>query len=68
MLHLKSDHKLVDTEIKYRPKTIGEFVFATQELQEIVNAYCTGTVTRPLILSGKNGTGKSLLAELLSPV
>lgn len=56
---------IVDTEIKYRPKTIADFVFPTQCVKDVVDAYCTGGVTRPLILCGKNGTGKSLLASLI---
>jgi DNA polymerase III delta prime subunit len=56
---------LVDTEIKYRPTKIADLIFPNKEVEEIIKAYSTGEVTRPLILCGKNGTGKSLLAELL---
>ena len=56
---------LVDTEIKYRPTKIADLIFPNKEVEEVIKAYGTGQVTRPLILCGKNGTGKSLLAELL---
>jgi hypothetical protein len=57
--------KIVDTERKYRPTSLNEFVFPNAQVEEIVRAYGSGYVTRPLILSGQNGTGKSLLSELI---
>lgn len=56
---------IVDTEKKYRLKTLDDFVFPNEEVEELARAYGTGEVTRPLILSGPNGTGKSVLAELI---
>ena len=56
---------LSDTERKYRPTNLNEFVFPNTQVEEVVRAYATGDITRPLILSGKNGTGKSLLSELI---
>jgi len=57
--------KIVDTERKYRPTNLNEFVFPNAQVEEIVRAYGTGDITRPLILSGPNGTGKSLLSEII---
>ena len=57
--------KLIDTERKYRPTSLNEFVFPNAHVEEVARAYATGDITRPLILSGKNGTGKSLLSELI---
>lgn len=57
--------KIVDTERKYRPRSLQEFVFPNKQVEEVAKAYGTGEVTRPLILSGSNGTGKSLLTELI---
>ena len=54
-----------DTEMKYRPQQLNRFVFPNSEVEEVINAYASGKATRPLLLSGKNGTGKSLLASLL---
>lgn len=56
---------IVDTEKKYRPRNLVDFVFPNDEVREVVTAYGSGKITRPLILSGKNGSGKSLLAELI---
>ncbi len=55
----------IETERKYRPKTLNDFVFPDEKTKEIVSAYATGEISRPLILNGLNGTGKSLLAELI---
>lgn len=57
--------KIVDTELKYRPQTLSDFVYPNKEVREVAAAYGSGAVTRPLILSGSNGTGKSLLADLI---
>lgn len=57
--------KIVDTELKYRPQTLSDFVYPNKEVREVAAAYGSGAMTRPLILSGSNGTGKSLLAELI---
>jgi DNA polymerase III delta prime subunit len=56
---------IVDTERKYRPRTLVDFVYANDEIKDVVSSYGSGNMTRPLILSGTNGTGKSLLAELI---
>jgi len=57
--------KIVTTEVKYRPKTLGEYVFPNDEVREVAMAYASGEQSRPLILHGSFGTGKSLLAELI---
>lgn len=57
--------KIIDTEYKYRPSSLNEFVFPNKQVKELVKAYGTGEITRPLILSGTNGSGKSLLSELI---
>lgn len=57
--------KIVNTEIKYRPKTLSEYVFPNDEVREVATAYATGQQSRPLILHGSSGSGKSLLAELI---
>ena len=57
--------KIVDTEKKYRPRSLADFVFPNKHVEEVAKAYGTGEITRPLILSGTNGTGKSLLSELI---
>lgn len=57
--------KIVDTELKYRPHSLDDFVFPNKEVQEVATAYGSGKITRPLILSGSNGTGKSLLTQLI---
>ncbi len=56
---------IVDTEKKYQPRKLSDFVFPNKEVYEVANAYGSGNVTRPLILNGTNGTGKSLLANLI---
>ncbi len=55
----------INSEIKYRPKTLAEFVFPNEEVKELITAYAAGQCSRSLILAGTNGTGKSLLAALL---
>ena len=57
--------KFFNTEAKYSPKNLEDFVFPSHDVKRTVTAYASGEVTRPLILSGRNGTGKSLLARLI---
>lgn len=57
--------KIIDTEYKYRPRSLDEFVFPNKQVEELAKAYGTGEITRPLILSGTNGSGKSLLSDLI---
>jgi replication-associated recombination protein RarA len=55
----------MNTQHKYRPKNISEFVFANDQVERQVKRYVTGKTVRPLVLYGPNGTGKSTLAELI---
>ncbi len=57
--------KIVDTEKKYSPRSLADFVYPNKHVEEVAKASGTGEITRPLILSGTNGTGKSLLSELI---
>jgi DNA polymerase III delta prime subunit len=56
---------IINTEKKYSPKTLDEFMFPNDEARELILAYASGEIERPLILYGSNGTGKSLLQRLL---
>jgi len=55
----------MNTNYKYRPRNIDEFVFATPELKAQIKRYTEGKTLLPLVLHGVYGTGKSLLAELI---
>jgi DNA polymerase III gamma/tau subunit len=55
----------INTEKKYSPKTLDEFVFPNNEARDLILAYSSGEIDRPLILYGTNGTGKSLIQRLL---
>ena len=55
----------MNTIYKYRPTSINEFVFASDKLEQHIRRYTDGRTTMPLVLHGKHGTGKSLLAELI---
>jgi replication-associated recombination protein RarA len=56
---------IINTENKYSPKHLDEFIFPNDEARELISAYASGEIERPLILYGSNGTGKSLLQRLL---
>ena len=55
----------MNTNYKYRPQTIEEFVFATPKLETQIKRYTKGRSMLPLVLHGEYGTGKSLLADLI---
>jgi len=54
-----------NTQLDYRPKTLSEYLYSDSKLEKIIDGYVNGTQTRPLILYGNFGTGKSLLADLI---
>ena len=56
---------IVDTRMKYKPMNLEEFVFSNEEVKRVITQYATGQINRPLLLHGSNGSGKSLLQELL---
>jgi replication-associated recombination protein RarA len=55
----------MNTNYKYRPKSVDEFVFATPKLETQIKRYTQGKSMLPLVLHGEYGTGKSLLADLI---
>jgi len=55
----------MNSNTKYRPSTIDEFVFATPKLETQIKRYTKGRSMLPLVLHGEYGTGKSLLADLI---
>ncbi len=55
----------MNTNYKYRPQTIDDFVFATPKLETIIKRYTKSKSMLPLVLYGSYGTGKSLLADLI---
>jgi hypothetical protein len=56
---------LVNTEKQYSPKTLDEFIFPNEEARELITAYASGDLERPLVLHGSSGSGKSLLQRLI---
>jgi replication-associated recombination protein RarA len=55
----------MNTEYKYSPKSIADFVWANDQLERKMMDYANGRNSRPLVLQGPFGTGKSLLATLI---
>jgi replication-associated recombination protein RarA len=55
----------VNTQNDYRPKQMSEFVFADDKAEQQIDSYVNGKQTKPIILYGSYGTGKSLLASLI---
>lgn len=55
----------MNTQIKYKPKTLDEFVFSSPELKNSVERYAKGKTALPMIIYGPPGTGKSVLADLI---
>lgn len=55
----------IETEKKYCPKSLNDFVYPNKSVQSVVEAYASGQITRPLILCGAHGTGKTLLSKLI---
>jgi DNA polymerase-3 subunit gamma/tau len=55
----------VDTNEKYTPKSLEDFVFSNEGTRELATAYASGHLKKPLILHGVSGGGKSLLQRLI---
>ena len=55
----------MNTQHKYRPKTLDEFVFANDHVERQIKRFAAGKTIRPLILHGPFGTGKSTVADLI---
>lgn len=55
----------MNSNMKYRPESISDFIFATPELKEVISMYTDRFTLSPLVLHGPHGTGKSLLTELI---
>lgn len=55
----------INTEKKYSPKTLKEFIFPSESAKSVILAHASGEVECPLILHGESGTGKSLLQKLI---
>lgn len=55
----------INSQNVYRPKNLNEFIFPNDKVKNVVMAYASGSIRRPLLLSGPNGTGKSLLSQLI---
>jgi replication-associated recombination protein RarA len=55
----------MNTQYKHRPKHIDDFVFPTDNVEKRIRSYVKGETVRPLVMYGKNGTGKSTLATLI---
>jgi DNA polymerase III delta prime subunit len=55
----------INTEKKYSPQSLSDFIYPNTEAKDVTDAYVSGVMERPLILHGSNGTGKSLLQRLI---
>lgn len=55
----------MNTAIKHAPNSLHTFVYANPQLKVQIERYVKGNSMTPLILYGKNGTGKSTLAKLI---
>lgn len=56
---------IINTAKKYSPKLLNEFIYPNNEVRDLVTAYASGDIERPLILYGSSGSGKSLLQRLV---
>lgn len=56
---------IINTAKKYSPKSLNEFIYPNNEVRDLVTAYSSGDIERPLILYGSSGSGKSLLQRLI---
>jgi len=55
----------MNTQFKYRPQTLDDFAFANEKVEKKIRQIATGQTTRPVVLYGTYGTGKSTLATLI---
>ena len=55
----------INSQNVYCPRNLNEFIFPNDKVRNVVMAYASGSIRRPLLLSGPNGTGKSLLTQLI---
>lgn len=51
--------------IKYRPKTIDEYIFSSEEAKAILTKYIEDEDIPNMLLSGIQGTGKTTIARIL---
>jgi replication-associated recombination protein RarA len=56
---------IINTAKKYSPQSLDEFIYPNDEVRELVTAYASGEIERPLIFYGSSGSGKSLLQRLI---
>ena len=56
---------IINTAKKYSPNSLNEFIYPNNEVRDLVTAYASGDIERPLILYGSSGSGKSLLQRLI---
>lgn len=52
-------------EVKYSPKTFADYMFTLPQQEFAIEIYMDGKNTRPLLLHGTPGTGKTALSRLL---
>lgn len=52
-------------EIKYRPKSLDDYIFQTNTHRELIEKYVDEGITPHLLLNGHRGTGKTSLAYML---
>lgn len=55
----------IQTDFKYQPKSLSDFVYPNDNVRSVVEAYASGEITRPLVLCGNHGSGKTLLSKLI---
>ena len=55
----------INTAKKYSPQSLSDFIYPNSDAKDIVDAYVSGVMERPLILHGSSGTGKSLIQRLI---
>ena len=55
----------MSTAYKYEPRLLRNYIYPSEEVKDLVECYVNSDYTKPLILYGTYGTGKSLLSRLL---